>query len=191
MIGTRRAPVARVRFALGLLITCTIASRALAEEKDPAVARIAAVGTTTLAASAIYFGFFHDDKANLSLAEGWLGWTGFTLLPFAPSVGHAYAGEKKRAVTMYGLRTGALVLFVGGWFVWRSEGDCHSGCGFTDVWDGKLAMGIGGTFFVGSALWDFYDAGRAADRANRRYTTPMITPYVGPSLAGLSLAGEF
>ena len=175
-----------MRWVLALLVTCTTAFAEPREEKDPNVARVAAIGSTTLAAAGVYFGFFHNDKANLSIAEAWMGWTGFLLLPVAPSIGHSYAGEKKHALAMYGVRTAAALVFVGGWFVWRSEGDCHSGCGFSDIWDGKLAMGIGGTVFVGTTLWDFYDAGRAAERANRR---SVIKPYVGPNLVGI--AGAF
>jgi tetratricopeptide (TPR) repeat protein len=59
--------------------------------------------------------------------------------------------------------------------------------------NGSVAiMGIGGAAVVGGAIWWFLDK-KSVEQANRQVSLkrPLITPFVAPQLAGLSVSGAF
>jgi tetratricopeptide (TPR) repeat protein len=59
--------------------------------------------------------------------------------------------------------------------------------------NGSVAiMGIGGAAVVGGAIWWFLDK-KSVEQANRQASLkrPLITPFVAPQLAGLSVSGAF
>lgn len=127
-------------------------------------------------------------------------WVGFLVasssLVAGPSLGHFYAGEVGRGLLTTGLRAalvGGAVIFTVGPAVSCAVGSAVAAEGPSDcdltgwfVLSGLFASGA-----VALAVYDIWDAPRAARRAQPRAPTLSLAPILGPSTYGLGLAGTF
>ena len=153
--------------------------------KDGATATLLAIGAT--AGSVLVLATSKGDLA---------GGIGLGGLLVGPALGHIYAGESSHMVASSLVRAIALGTFIYGIvLIDNSAGDCEfvdGPCGPTDDHQrGVTRMWIGGTVFVGATLYDWYDAHRAAQRANDRHrlrVMPAVIPGGGP---GFVLGGRF
>ncbi|HUH06084.1 MAG TPA: hypothetical protein VML75_29045 [Kofleriaceae bacterium] len=155
-----------------------------ASEKSPWVATGLAVGVTLggLGIGALA-GCLDPD---LSSPSSWAGLgIAYASMAAGPSAGHWYAGETRHVLRWTAIRTAGLAAMVGGFLLvdkYDSGAPLSSGL--------ALAILGGGTYAVG-LYWDFFDAHRAAKRANQRTTTTLtIAPMVTRGI-GLQLAGSF
>ena len=174
----------RVALVASMIVT-TSSAAAEPKRKDPRVAAGLSLGVTAAGAGALYLAFAHQ-KSVMSGFEAILLGLGSQTLLFGPSAGHVYAGEKRRAVRMYGLRIGASLLFLGGWFEWNAEGPPGAG---------KAEMWIGGTAWAALMMVDFIDAPFAARRANQPPEPPRFMPTLttigNRRVPGIAFAGTF
>jgi hypothetical protein len=114
-----------------------------------------------------------------------------------PAVGHLYAGEYARSFLWTAFRTGATVL---GTALILASMIHDSDCQGSQCEDSKGGIGFGSALLLGSvasALYDIYDAPRAAGRANARNAAanvalvPMVDAH-GPTVSrGAALVGRF
>lgn len=158
-----------------------------APEKSESTARWAALGTTALGAVMIYAAAERESPE--------LGILGIGVTIVGPSMGHVYAGETGRAVKMTLLRTAGVALFAYGA---SEEGQyrCADYCVEEDNSDGELMMLVGGAVAIGSALYDIYDAPRAARRTNAKHAAtwqvaPSVMASQGRTMPAVSLSGSF
>jgi hypothetical protein len=164
-----------------------VTGAAEADLRSPAVARTLAIGTTLLGYGIMASSWFADD-ADLSLG---LILSGQAVTAVGPSVGHFYAGETTHGLVYSGIRAGALLVADIGVFVVLAcdigggEGsNCSSATGPV-LFFGGLAVA------AGFGLYDWFDAGDAARRANgKRAVTSqaMFMPIVDHKRGTLGLA---
>ncbi len=160
------------------------------ELKSPGTAMLWSVGTTVAGIVAIGAAFDQESEGLLLLGAG------LTLV--GPSAGHIYAGEGSHALKGTLLRAGGIVVFTLG-AVANSSNDCYDAYSCNDsANDGETAMWIGGLIFVGSALYDFYDSGRAATRYNEKrrraayqFSPTMMSKAGGGVTPGVGVTGTF
>jgi hypothetical protein len=103
---------------------------------------------------------------------------------------HAEAGKKNREVAFY-LSVGGTVASLFGGIALLSAEDLPEGPR-VDGDLGLVALAAGGAVWVGSTVYDWYDAPRTADRKNARFMVmPSALPAKGGPAPGLVLAGTF
>lgn len=141
--------------------------------------------------------------AGIGSDNGALGLVGFSAALIGPSFGHFYAGEYGRGLVHTGVRAGAAVMTVAG-FWWSVDGfiDClfssgdEIGCNANPTAPLLLAGGL--VLGTGSIVYGIYDAPKAAHRHNARARARqfsiMPAPITGPERStgvGLRLGGQF
>jgi hypothetical protein len=183
--------------ALLLLTATAVAQPAMAPIQDPEmpagrttpmpeevasdnVSTAVAVGTT-LAGMGLTLGAIRYGSSGA-------GVIGIGAMVAGPSAGHFYSGEWGHALGMTALRTtGALVFFLG--LIESSTEANISDGGGTHHDNGSSLMAIGAAVYVATTVYDIYDSGRAARRANAHALA--VVPSVGQSAVGMTLAGQF
>jgi hypothetical protein len=169
-------------------------------------ARLLAVGSTL---APMLLGGVLALHAGLSSGNEGEGWAAATIgalgLTLGPGIGHYYAGEYRNPTLRILLRTvlavagGALLLL--GWIDYFGTAMANLFGHIEDVPQNADLKILGGAFLVagavGLALYDCYDAGRAADRMNaahqrrRAFVTPFVARSNGATRYGLALASTF
>ena len=157
--------------------------------KSSGTALLWAVGTTVAGIAMIGAAFDEESEGLLLLGAG------LTLV--GPSAGHIYAGEGGHALKASLLRAGGLLVFTLGAVEYDSY-ECYDAYYCEEDNDGEAAMWIGGLIVVGSTLYDFYDAGRAANRYNERkrrnayqFSPTMMSKAGGGFTPGVGVSGAF
>jgi hypothetical protein len=158
--------------------------------KSSGTALLWSLGTTVAGIAMIGAAFDEESEGLLLLGAG------LTLV--GPSAGHIYAGEGSHALEASLLRAGGLLIFTLGAIEYDSYDDCYDYYYCEDDNDGEAAMWIGGLIVVGSALYDFYDGGRAANRYNDRkrkaayqFSPTMMSKAGGGFTPGVGVSGAF
>ena len=131
----------------------------------------------------------HSDAYKATWATVGLG-----MMTVGPSMGHVYAGDNKRAALMTGLRALAIAgaalsaphvdLCVGCWREHGSEPEPDN-----DVAGAVMAASV--LTFIGTSIFELYDAPAAARRANARHREMMFAPMVSGGSYGAVLGGSF
>lgn len=168
-----------------------VAPRAPEPAKSATTARVAALATTAAGFGLMYLAVERDTPP--------LATAGLVTMIVGPSAGHVYAGESKHALGMSALRLGGLVVFgLGALSVANDAGECfETNCSSQRrVTGGHVAMAAGGLIVLGSAIYDIYDAGRAAERTNAKHAAsirlaPTMVSANGRSLPAIALGGTF
>lgn len=164
----------------------------LDELKSSGTALLWSVGTTVAGVAAIAAAFDKESEGLLLVGAG------LTLI--GPSAGHIYAGEGSHALKASLLRAGGVLIFTLGAIAYDERyNDCYyDSCYYEENNDGETAMWIGGLIVVGSTLYDFYDAGRAANRYNDRkrkamyqFSPTMMSTRGGGYTPGVGVTGSF
>jgi hypothetical protein len=142
------------------------------------------------------------------LVIGWQLWTsrtnegwGFGVMTagisLGPAVGHLYTGDYAHAFLWTIFQTGATLL---GTYQILASTIHSSDCQGSQCDDSKGGIAAGGALLLGSvasALYDIYDAPRAAERANARNSpanvalVPMVDAHGPPVSRGAALVGRF
>jgi hypothetical protein len=154
-----------------------------AEEKDPVTATLLSLGVTA-AGYGLLYAAEHTDNATLA-------WTGVGVTLLGPSAGHIYAGENRHAIITTGVRTAAVAVAVAG----VAMSLCFDSCNDNSNEDaGGALMLLGASAYVVTAVYDLYDAHRAAERTNRR-NSAIVAPTLmatssGPA-PGVAYSGSF
>lgn len=168
---------------LALLAAMTTAARA--EEKEPYVAGGLAIASPIVGALMISE-TVTDAEGNAAVA-----WAGLGVLALGPSLGHLYAGEYGHAGIATLVRGACIGLLA---YSFSGPPDTYEGHFPTHHEDGyekqRALAGISGAvIFASSALYDMYDAPRAARRANEKQVSIAPTP-MGNGY-GVTVGGSF
>jgi len=170
-----------------VLVLCVVARTASADdtvEHDKSVATFMSASVTGAGALAAALGAAHD-MPTLELG-------GLALVAFGPSAGHVSADETPHAIAMFGLRGAALVGLAYGLRDIKDPPLCGADQTCTPFEDhstrGKLLVVAAGTTFLASAIYDFYDGRRAAER---RSAHVLVAPAPMHDGAGVTVIGRF
>ena len=175
--------------ALAVVAATSSAARAEPPPPRPAVEEHKSMlAAEAVALAGVYVAIRLDD---LDTPYGWIrSRVALGMLTAAPSFGHLYAGERRRALVGMGLRVAALGVAVVG-----AELDRRCDAGARPCDDDHTLQILGATGFLGLTVWQLIDAPFAARRANRRarareLTVAPLTSVRGAPV-GLSIIGAF
>ena len=144
--------------------------------------------TATLAAVATTVGSIGLTIAGAKYGSSGLGLLGVGGMMIGPSIGHFYAGEWGHALGMSALRSAGTVVFLIGFVEAITVAESDGGSSRHS--NASSLMALGGLTYVVTTVYDIYDAGHAARRANAQRLT--LVPTVGAHDAmGVALAGRF